>query len=194
MRKYNIILYLIGILVVACTAISQFTVEQKAEFEQAMAQLNTPEKVNEWLVKNFIFDRELYLKHMERPGPWLSKNYDLLRLPIEIYYGKKGICHEAANFAGYALHKAGYEIKIVNGRKNFPSKWYTGETFWNRSVCAFKRDGKWWVCGWLFLGSDRLVRNYIPGPFDNLKEVASYAVGGDLNLKDYTVDKTRKGF
>jgi len=57
--KVGLIL-LITASLLACTAISKFTSEQRAEFDKAIAELNTPEKINLWLVYNFTYDMALY--------------------------------------------------------------------------------------------------------------------------------------
>ena len=54
------LILLITALLFACTAMSKFTPEQRAEFEKAIAELNTPEKINQLLTKHFIYDSDLY--------------------------------------------------------------------------------------------------------------------------------------
>lgn len=187
--KVGIVLFLISILL-SCSAASKFTVDQKSEFEQVMAQLNTPEKVNDWLVKNFYFDYELQkslsgVKRTEREF-WR----DCIQLPIETYYSRRGVCYDAANFAACALSKAGYKVVTLMVKTHKPSQYgSTGHT-----VCAFYRDEKWWVCADTRLSG---VIDKIAGPFNDLEEAAVYACGysgGRDNYKGYDISQRRKGW
>lgn len=163
----------------SCATFSKFTPEQHAEFERTMASLNTPEKVNEWLLRNFTYDYDLYYRGKYSRVTEQTFWNDYIKWPIETYFDKKGVCYDAANLAGYALTKAGYEVKIVTARDKFRHP---------HTVCAFKRDGKWWICG--------DTRNFysIAGPFNSIKEVALYIVHNDENnLSEYFLTR-RKGF
>jgi len=186
--KVGFVLFLINILLVCVATAAKFTAEQKTEFEQMTAQLDTPEKVNEWLQENFVYDHELFNKLV---GAKL-KEQDFwqywIKWPIETYFDRKGVCHDAANLAGYALKKAGYKIEIVSAKRVTATK---SGSMWH-TVCAFKRDGKWWVCGDTRPRKsmdEKGVRN-IDRPFDSIREVAEYTVDG--NLKDYDTQKRKK--
>jgi len=178
MRGFRVgLILLIAALLLACTAISKFTPEQRAEFEKAIAELNTPEKINVWLVKNFTYDLDLYFRETNLNVTEQSFWNDYIKWPIETYFNRKGVCHDAANLAGYALTKAGYEVKIVTARNDLREI---------HTVCAFRRDGKWWICG------DTRFFLWIPGPFNSIKEVAIHiARGGKLTEHSLT---RRKGF
>jgi len=179
MRRPKVgLILLIAALILACTAISKFTPDQKAEFEQEITKLNTPEKINQWLYLNFNYDYALYLRALYAPTEQSLWN-DYMKWPIETYFDRRGVCHDAANLAGYALVKAGYEVKIVTARE---------KRFGSHTVCAFKREGKWWVC------ADTRYFLMINGPFNNIKEVALHIVKNEKdNLKEYFLTR-RKGF
>jgi hypothetical protein len=132
------LILLITALLLSCTVISKFTPEQRAEFEKATAELNTPEKLNQWLAKNFIYDWDLYYRLKYSRATEQSLCNDYIKWPVETYFDKKGVCHDAANLAGYASKKAGYEVKIVTARNKLRE---------SHTVCTFKRGNKWWVCG-----------------------------------------------
>ena len=185
--KIVVVFFLINILLVCTAVAAKFTAEQKTEFEQAIVQLDTPEKVNAWLLENFTYDRDLFSKlvglRMKKQDFWQY----YIKYPIETFYDKKGVCHDAANLAGYALKKVGYNVEIVTARRITATK--SGSMF--HTVCAVKRDGKWWVLGDT-RGKGGRVKEEITGPFENIKEVAEYTVDG--NLKEYDTIDRRKGF
>lgn len=175
--KFFFMLAFIGILAASCNAVSKYRVPdlEGLEFEEAMARLNTPEKVNAWLVKNFTYDWKKANKiigiHMGQWDFWTN----VIKYPSQTYHDKKGVCHDAANLAGYALHKAGYKVKIVTAKfRGTSAKGFEGHT-----VCAFERKGKWWVIGDT-RGRNGRVKEYIEGPFRSIKDVAMYASGDCL--------------
>ena len=174
--KVGLIL-LITASLLACTAISKFTSEQRAEFDKAIAELNTPEKINLWLVYNFTYDMALYFTTSNLKITEQSIWNTYIKWPIETYFDKKGVCHDAANFAGYALTKAGYKVQIVTAKNDL------GEI---HTVCAFRRDGKWWICG------DTRFFLWIPGPFKSIQEVAIH-IARRGKLTEYFLTR-RKGF
>jgi hypothetical protein len=175
-------------LLISIVAAAKFAAEQKTEFEQVVAQLDTPEKVNEWLSENLAYDQELFDKLVGVRGITEQDFWqNFIRLPIETYFDRKGLCHDAANFAGHALKKAGYKVQIVTIRRTTATK--SGSRY--HTVCAVKRDGKWWVLGDTRAKGSR-VRKEIAGPFDNIGELAKYTADG--NLKEYDTQDRRKGF
>jgi len=186
-KKYLqlLILLLLSTLLSACAPSLQYTKEQQAEFEQTIALLDTPEKVDKWLANNFRYDWGL-VRRNQRTN-WNSF-YEFwvhgIQYPIDTYYRRSGVCNDAANFAGYTLNKAGYKVKILTAYKEIPPRTPTDV----HTVCAFRDKGKWWVCG--------DTRNHfglgIGGPFTDLKEAAKYSISG--KLLDYRVDERRKGF
>jgi hypothetical protein len=186
--RIGVLLFLINILLVSAVAAAKFTAEQKAEFEQTIAQQDTPEKVNEWLRENFVYDRELFNKligaRMKDQDFWQF----VIKFPIETYFDRKGVCHDAANLAGYALSKAGYKVEVVTAKRVTATK--SGSLF--HTVCAVKREGKWWVLADTRAAKGDGVKKEIAGPFDNIRDVAEYTVDG--NLKEYDTQKRRKGF
>jgi hypothetical protein len=187
-RQFNsfIILALIVALAASCTAVSKYTADQENEFEQATAQLDTPEKINDWLVKNFVYDWWLLISIAGIRFSEDKLQCSVIKYPIRTYYDKKGLCHDAANLAGYSLQKAGYKIEIVTAIRNTPFKIFPR----SHTLCAFERAGKWWVIGDT-RGKMSSVRKEIAGPFDSIKEVANYAVDG--NSREYRLTR-RRGF
>lgn len=196
--RFSILFFLINALLVCvveseASFFSKFTKEQKAEFNQAMAQLNTPEKVTEWLTENFTYDREflervISTKYRSHEDFWEKA----IKLPIETYYDRKGICHDAANLAGYALSKAGYKVAIVTSFFKISDR----IGCMTHTVCAFQRDGKWWVCADTRARKskgEKGVRN-VEGPFNTIKEIAVYICNEPDNLKDYDTYRRKKGF
>ena len=181
---------IIGVLIVtlttSCAAVSQYTADQQNEFEQVMAQLNTPEKINDWLVENFVYDWWLLISIAGIRFSEDKLQRSVIKYPIGTYYDKKGLCHDAANLAGYSLKKAGYTVEIVTAIRNAPLNIFPR----SHTLCAFERDGKWWAIGDT-RGKMSSVRKEIVGPFDTIREVANYAVGG--NLREYRFTR-RRGF
>jgi len=166
--------------------VPQYAGRQKIEFEQAIVQLNTPETVNVWLVENFTYDVWLLVTIAG-----IRFNEDALRryvikYPISTYFDKKGLCHDAANLAGYALTKAGYKVQIVTAIRKAPFKIAAR----SHTVCTFEKDKKWWVCGDTRGRKNSVIKD-IAGPFENLEGVATYAV--DDNLREYHFAR-KKGF
>jgi hypothetical protein len=187
-RQFNffIILALIVTLVASCAAPSKYTADQKNEFEQVTAQLNTPQKINDWLVENFVYDWWLLISIVGIKFSEGKLQRSVIKYPIGTYHDKKGLCHDAANLVGYTLKKAGYKVEIVTAIRNTPFKIFPR----SHTLCAFESDGKWWVLGDT-RGKMSSVRREIVGPFDSIKEVANYAVDG--NVREYRLTR-RKGF
>jgi hypothetical protein len=180
-----IIFLLLAVTLFACAPSLQYTKVQKAEFEQTMALLDTPEKVDKWLANNFRYDWQLVRRNQSTNWNsfhdfWLHG----IQYPIHTYHRRSGVCNDAANFAGYALDKAGYKVKILTAYRKIPPRTPSDV----HTVCAFKEKTKWWVCG--------DTRNHfglgIGGPFTDLKEAAKYCISG--KLLDYRVNERRKGF
>jgi len=186
MHKFKIWIVLFTVTLLACAAGSQFTAEQKTEFEKAIEQLNTPEKVNSWLNQNLVYDVEKFeaSKHAREKRDFWDRN---LNWPIETYFKKKGVCHDSSNFACYVLKKHGYKVEIVTA-------YYGLSTGANaHSVCAFQKDDKWWVCADTRIATRRGVRK-IAGPFNNLKEVGVYASDPPNSFKEYDLQNRRRGW
>jgi hypothetical protein len=175
-------------MLLACATVSQFSSEQKAEFDKAIEQLNAPEKVNSWLLENLVYDTEKFeaSKHVpprEKVDFW-NKN---LNWPIETYFKKTGVCHDASNFASYVLKKHRYEVEIVTAYYGL------GIGAAAHSVCAFRRDERWWVCADTRTRTRKGVRK-IAGPFNNLKDVAVYASDPPESFKEYDLQNRRRGW
>jgi hypothetical protein len=116
------------------------------------------------LVKKYpvpFSDEELWIA--TQPILWTEG----LSYPSETYYNKKGLCHDAANFAAYCLYKAGYEVVVLSIKYASFSK----SRPYTHSVCAFKskKNGKWYLAG----DTNRIKkRTDIDGPYDNLQDAA----------------------
>ena len=179
----SIFILLTGYAAFSCSGMSKYTAEQKIEFEQAMAQLDTPEKANTWVAAHISYDRRKLETNSTRQWHGFSQFYQSgINYPIQTYYDRSGVCNDFANIAGYALHKAGYTVKIVTAFKYLGAR---GEDV--HTVCAFRDHEKWWVAG----DSRNRYKFHVYGPFDSLQEVADHAVGGKAT--DYFTNR-RKGF
>lgn len=144
---------------------------KKVPFEEAVTMLNTPRLVQSWLYRYFRYDMgkvKYIIKKSKKTGiltttPEGWKEY--LAYPSETYKSKKGVCFDAANFAAYCLHKAGFEVVVLSAKFERPTK--SGIT--SHTVCAFKENGKWYVAG----DTVRLKKGTsIDGPYSSLKEAA----------------------
>ena len=178
-----LLLILYGYVSISCSILSKYTAVQKSDFKQVMTQLDTPEKVTSWIAENITYDWGRMRANGTRQ--WSSFQQWWLfgiKSPIQTYYDKSGVCCDFANLAGYALHKAGYKVKIVTGKKYGGARGLDQHT-----VCAFKNEGKWWITG----DSRYRYKWSVSGPFNNIKEIANFAVGGKAAEYDTSY---RKGF
>jgi hypothetical protein len=149
-----------------------------------MSELNTPEKVDDWLLKNFSYDRhELVRRWTTRWTSWEELRLYGIDHPIEVYYKRKGVCDEAANFACYALNKAGYKVHTVTAFRQYPAKGPRDI----HTVCAVKVNGKWWISGDTNGFNTR-------GPFTKLKDLAYKTIHERERPAKFWVDKKRKGW
>jgi hypothetical protein len=140
-KKYLelLVVFLLVTILGACGPTLQYTRDQQAEFEQTIALLTTPEKLDQWLADNFEYDWELLRRNQSTKWKsfhdfWLHG----IQYPIDTYFRRSGVCNDAANFAGYALNKAGYKVKILTAYQKIPP-----ETLFDvHTVCAFKEKAK----------------------------------------------------
>jgi hypothetical protein len=130
---------------------------RKVPFDGAVAQLNTPEKVNTWLVKYFKYDY-VKLKRNVKAG------YFEIDPPQKTYSTRKGVCRDAANFASYCLFKAGYEVSLL--RVIFQRRTPSGAN--GHFICVYKNNGKWWI---IADAAPYPVR-HIQGPYDTIEKAA----------------------
>ena len=170
--KFLSVLTLVGFLVISCATTTFIAPNTKGlGFEEAVKVLNTPEKVNAWLVQNMTWYRS---------GLW--------RPPKEVYESKSGSCIHWANLAAYLLDRNGYEAEVLFYR--YKSVGVGGIS--GHALCVYKKDGKWWTC------ADSRGRNsygvpYSTGPFKTLRDVAVWSAG-DKGLrceKCYTITLRR---
>ncbi len=174
MKKVKLLSVLVlgGLLVMSCaTTYTLVAPNTKGlSFDEAVKVLNTPEKINAWMVRNLA---------------WVNRRSGRTwKRPVEMYQQRQGCCVEWANLAAYLLDYNGYEARVVFGRYSpgHPTP------FSGHAVCAYKKDGKWYVAG------DSRGRMSSPvnfgigaGPFKDLKRVAEY-VTTPYGLADYEVD------
>jgi len=161
MKKLLVLTVLVAcLLMVSCSSASRsllrlnYTSEQIAEFEQATAQLNTPEKVDKWLRANFIYDVSILRLCRSRTYTRAQVYDQLMKTPMEVFFKKSGVCFDAANFAAYCLDKAGYKVRAPLVKSHGKG----------HSVCAVMVDGKWWKCG--------DTRAFFPvGPYESYKKL-----------------------
>jgi len=166
------VLALVGLLVMSCATTSSFVVPNTKglSFDEAVKVLNTPEKINAWMLRNLAWKI--------RSRAWYS--------PEQMYEKRIGSCIGWANLAAYLLDHNGYEVKVVFGR--YASPRLTMSTS-GHAVCAYKKDGKWHVAGDSrgMMGFQHGSFGLGAGPFKDLKGVAEYATT-PYGLADYEVD------
>lgn len=168
-QKLFLVLALVSLLVISCSTMSNCIAPNTKglSFDEAVKVLNTPEKINAWMLRNLRWH--------------LGKRW---HAPRELYEEKLGNCICWANFAAYLLDRNGYEAEVVFGfYSDPPSKiWWS-----DHAVGVYKKDGKWFVVG------DSRGRmggsadfNISAGSFKNLEKVAEYAVS-PYELSHYEV-------
>lgn len=165
----------------------------KMDFEEAVASLNTPKLVNKWLMKNFNYDHSKVGKLMKAARRGKVKDSkalweDWINYPSETYYSKKGGCFDAANFAAYCLYKAGYDAHVFTVKYS-PARGRPG----SHTVCICKENEKWYVLANTWKGK-QLDVDFITGPYENLKKVASSITAIDRTWTSYFLDGVRKKF
>ena len=121
-------LFILGCILISCTATKNF-IPPKTEglsFYQAVKMLNTPEKVNNWTVRNLG-----WTGHRGRASA------------AEMFKKRRGNCFEWANFAAYILDFHGYETLVVF------AEYAAGRhpPFPGHALCAHQKDGKWYIAG-----------------------------------------------
>ena len=99
MKKVRVfsVLFLLSLSAVSCSTVAKYKVPDTKglSFDEAVALLNTPEKVNGWLARNF---------------KWAAVAGSTFITPQEVFKTKRGTCITAANFAAYCLDRAGHEV------------------------------------------------------------------------------------
>ena len=158
--RFLSVLVLVGILTTSCATTAFIAPSTKGlSLEEAEKVLNTPKKINAWLVQNMSWYKS---------GLW--------RTPEEIYESRSGSCIHWANLAAYLLDRNGYEAEVLYYRYRSISRGRTS----GHALCVYKKDGKWWTCG------DSNGRGVsIPsstGPFKTLRDVAVWSAG-DYGLR-----------
>jgi hypothetical protein len=177
MKRLNsgIALVLIALALLFAAQCTSLRNPKKVPFEEAVVQLNTAKKVNTWLVRYFKYDFERAIKLMEAypPEPF-KEEVELafwkggLYYPSETYYKKKGVCFDAANFAAYCLHKAGYEVEVLSVK--YKKRTAFGPT--SHTVCAYKDGEKWWVIADTSQGKELGIDPFIDGPYQDLEGIS----------------------
>lgn len=161
MKKLRVLTIGLTILaLVSCAALGGFSREQWDEFETVTSQLNTPEKVDNWLRRNFRYD---YAKNALFRSRMFTRAecYQRVNSPMETFCKKEGVCIDAANFAAYCLKKAGYKVRAplvkIHGKGHM--------------VCAVKVEDGWWIAG--------NTRGFdTQGPWESYKELLFYVQHG----------------
>jgi len=176
MKKLRVLTVLVVcLLAVSLAHAGKLPNPKKVPFEEAVPMLNTPQLVQSWLYRYFIYDvskaKRLGKKYKKArtDEAWTAKEGQMwqedLAYPSETYYDKKGVCFDAANFAAYCLYKAGYEVAVLSAKY----KRFSRRGTCTHSVCAFKskKNGKWYIV------ADTPMKNTdIDGPFSSLQEAA----------------------
>jgi hypothetical protein len=171
--KFLSVLALVGFLGISCSTTSKYRpLDTKGlSFDEAIKALNTPEKINAWMLRNLA---------------WVNRRSGRTwKRPVEMYQQRQGCCVKWANLAAYLLDHNGYEVRVVFGR--YPPG-HPGPLS-GHAVCAYKKDGKWYVAGDSRgrMGFQHGSFGLGGGPFKDLKGVAEY-VTFPYGLADYEVD------
>ncbi len=99
MKKILILLILSVFLLSGCGIynLNFFVLPDDAEFLALIQELDTPEKIGDYMLDNFEYE----------PHPYI------LLTPYQLYITKKGDCDDFANFARFIAHYHGYETFLI---------------------------------------------------------------------------------
>ena len=180
------IIFLLALLFSATALARDLPDPNKVPFDEAVEQLNTPQKVNSWIRKYMTYDTtrakeviELGKDAMKRglKGDALHDfKWKHIHFPSETYAKRGGVCFDIANFATYCLNQAGYDAMIVGYRFKRTAK--TGAP--THAACVCQADDGWYVV------ANATSRGIDPldGPYPKLANVFNHPLfGSSLGIK-----------
>lgn len=162
MKKVTQVLFVIIILLNCCLAFADEK-EDKKIYLQWLSTCKNYKDVEDWLAKNFIYDKEK-LKHF-----LANKNPTILYKPWTTFKKKGGVCSDAAYFAKYSLNKINPNYKadviyLFTGKRL--GKIRPGDL--SHYVTGFFLEGKLYVMDYGTLKSNKQFGTW--GPFNDLDE------------------------
>lgn len=118
MKKYIIILILIALTLTGCGIynLNSFVLPNDLEFIQTIEQLDTPEKIGQYIYNNFTYE---------------AHPYNVLS-PYSMWKTKKGDCNDISTFAVFVANYHGYKTYQV---------FFYGDI--NHAIAVFIEDGQY---------------------------------------------------
>ncbi|MFA5559850.1 MAG: transglutaminase domain-containing protein, partial [Methanofastidiosum sp.] len=118
MKKYIIILILIALTLTGCGIynLNSFILPDDLEFIQTIEQLDTPEKIGQYIYNNFTYE---------------AHPYNVLS-PYSMWKTKKGDCNDISTFAVFVANYHGYKTYQV---------FFYGDI--NHAIAVFIEDGQY---------------------------------------------------
>jgi hypothetical protein len=177
MKRVTIPIVFLLVVVVSVTAIAMDLPDPaKVPFDQAVKELNTPQKVNAWIQKYMAYDYSLVKELIklandamkrgikERTDAFNDLIWNLVRYPSETYTKRGGVCCDIANFATHCLKQAGYDAMVVGCRLKRSGKKTGGRS---HAVCVLRLEDEWYVVA--NATPDRIYG--LDGPYPKLRQL-----------------------
>jgi hypothetical protein len=145
----------------------------KRTFDQAVKELNTPEKVDTWIRKNITYNVNRYAEMVNFSKEHKKKNHledgdfwKAIQYPSETYAKRSGVCFDIANFAVYCLRQAGYDAKLL--AVHYGDYSYSGKRLecHTHAICVVPVED-----GWCVVGATEKASILPLGEYRNLKQV-----------------------
>ena len=168
------IVFLLAVLLAVPAMANDLPDPDKVPFDQAVKELNTPQKVNAWIRKYTSYDvprakeivkyaRKIRKERNLGKGDDVDLIWEIIYTPSETYAKRGGVCFDIANFATYCLRRAGYDAMTVS--IHFWRIPKVGADCHAISVCHTE-DG-WYIVA----DATRFKMHNIDGPFSKLKSI-----------------------
>ena len=120
---------IIGLILIILLAGCSFVMPDDTEFMQVVKNLDTPEKIGNYMSENFEYDSD-YLMN-------ISKNSHRYEMAYNLWETKKGICIEFANFGMFVANYHGYETYIAI------IYFYESITDFSHAIAIYKENGEY---------------------------------------------------
>ena len=180
-RKYFLVsLFLIlAMFLVGCSGggiVTPATETEEGDFQEVVNLLDTPEKLVEYMSKNFKHYVEVYGEPPDEYNPYL---------PEDFFYIRVGNCEDFSAFSSYVLDQHGYNVFLLY----YMALSHENEDIYGHTVSVFhNEDGKLKYITNVG-GSNGKTLFSVFGPFDTIEQIIAkeeVRIGGQVFLHGFT--------
>lgn len=158
MKKIILLIIVLIFLTAGCGSydLNNFVLPDDGEFIKVIKSLNTPEKISDYMLNNFIYEAHNF---------YIPDPYTLWKI-------KKGDCNDFATFGVFVANYHGYETWQI--------KIYFKCTIDNHRIAVYKEDGG------LSFTDNQYYNRYLPDffRFNNFRDIVQHNSG--ITLKVWT--------